>query len=153
MELFAETVKADFASVWQKVAEPLFEKHDSLYDAFQDILIKGDSVLPEIPKKWVAPLKEMIEKNFELPEKTVKGKISVSVSGADGVEFVKKALLAGQKKGKKKVELIYEGSGKYLIKATSTDYKSAEKLLKNVSDEISSEIKTTNGKFEFEKGN
>jgi len=153
MELFAKTIKTDFDSVWETIAEPLLEKQDSLYDAFQEILLQGDSVLPEMPKPWVVHFKEMLEKNFELPEKTVKGKISISVPGADGVEFIKKALLAGQKKGGKKVEIIYEGSGKYLIKAPSTDYKSAEKLLKTVSDEISSLIKSANGKFEFEKGN
>jgi len=153
MELFAKTIKTDFDLVWETIAEPLLEKHDSLYEAFQEILLQGDSTIPEMPKPWVVHFKEMLEKNFELPEKTVKGKISISVPGANGVEFIKKALLAGQKKGGKKVEIIYEGSGKYLIKAPSTDYKSAEKLLKTVSDEISSLIKSANGKFEFEKGN
>ena len=152
MELFAKTIKTDFDSVWQEIAEPLLEKHESLYDAFQAILLQGDSAIPKIPQKWLGPFKEMIEKNFELPEKTVKGNIVISVPGANGVDSIKKALLAGQKKGGKKVEIIYEGSGKYLIKAPSNDYKSAEKLLKTVSDEISSLIKSANGNFEFEKG-
>jgi len=38
-----------------------------------------------------------------------------------------------------------------LLKATSTDYKSAEKILKEVSDEIISATESSGGKAEFVK--
>ncbi|MCR4369113.1 MAG: translation initiation factor IF-2 subunit alpha [archaeon] len=151
VELLAENTKTDFDTAWAEVAEPLLERHDSLYDAFQLILVKGDDALEGIPKKWVAPLKELVEKNIELPEKSVRGRLVLNMPGPSGVESVKLALEAGQKKGGKRVEIFYEGSGKYAVKVSSADYKSAEKLLKDVSDEIASSAKSLGGKTEFEK--
>ena len=150
IELLATQEKQKPEQAWAEVAEPLLGKYDSLYDAFQAILA-DDSVLLLVPKKWAGSLKEIVEKNYELPEKTVKGQITVSVPGPEGVESLKKALLAGKKKGGKSVEIFYEGSGRYDIRATSTDYKRAEKLLKNVSDEIISQASSMGGKASFEK--
>ncbi len=151
IELLAQKEGVSQEDAWAQVAEPMLEKHDSLYKAFQDILMNGESAIPEMPKKWVAPLMELVQSNFEIPEKTVRGRVFVSVAGPVGVEGVKKALQAGEKKGGKNVEIFYEGSGKYAVKATSTDYKSAEKLLKSVSDEIISVASAEGGKAEFEK--
>ncbi len=150
IELLGEQLKQVPQVAWAEVAEPLLEKYDSLYDAFQAILV-DDSLLSLVPKKWAEPLKEMVAKNYELPEKTVKGQMAVSVPGPNGVESLKKALLAGKKKGGKNVEIFYEGSGKYDIRATSTDYKKAEKLLKSITDEIISQAASAGGKAEFEK--
>ncbi|HLC92651.1 MAG TPA: translation initiation factor IF-2 subunit alpha [archaeon] len=151
IELLAQKVGAKPEEAWAEVAEPLLEKYDSLFDAFQALLITGESTLPEMAKKWVAPLVELVGSNFEVPEKTVRGRLSINVPGAGGVESLKKALLAGEKKGGKHIEIFYEGSGKYAIKATSIDYKSADKLLGAVSDEIISVASSEGGKAEFEK--
>ncbi len=150
IELLAAQVKVAPEVAISEVAEPLLEKYDTLYDAFQAILVDG-SLLSLVPKKWADPLKEMVAKNYELPEKTVKGQMVVCVPGPGGVESLKKALLAGKKKGGKNVEIFYEGSGRYDIRATSTDYKSAEKLLSGVSGEIIAQAVSAGGKAEFEK--
>ncbi|MCR4335667.1 MAG: S1 RNA-binding domain-containing protein [archaeon] len=151
LELLAKDAKVDSQVAWNEIAEPLLEKYDTLYDAFQAILANGDSILEKVPKKWAKPLLEMIEKNFELPTKTVRGKVILSIPGYEGIESVKKVLLQGQKKGGKKVEIFYLGSGNYSVKATSVDYKSAEKILKDVSDEIVSSTKSFGGNAEFVK--
>jgi len=151
IELLAKDAKVDAEVAWNEVAEPLLEQYDTLYDAFQAILVNGDSVLEKVPKKWVKSVTEMVEKNFELPTKTVCGKVTLSMPGSEGIESVKKALLQGQKKGGKRVEILYVGSGKYSLKATSIDYKSAEKLLKEVSDEIVSATESLGGNAEFVK--
>lgn len=150
LEMLAAQVKEKPGAAWKEVAEPLLENYESLYDAFQAILA-DESVLSLVPKKWVASLKEIVEKNYELPEKTVRGEVTVLVPGSSGVESLKKALVAGQKKGGKHVQIFYEGSGKYDVRATSTDYKKADKLLKFVSDEIISQATSFGGKASFEK--
>ena len=151
VELLAKNVKEDPDQAWEEVAEPLLETYDSLYDAFQKILLDGESACTGVPKKWIKPLLEMVEKNFELPSKSVKGKIFLTIPGSNGVESVKKSLIAGQKISPKKVQIIYDGSGNYSLKATSTDYKSAEKILREVSNEILEQAKSFGGKAEFEK--
>ena len=151
IELLAQKVGAKNEEAWAEVAEPLLEKYDSLFDAFQALLVNGESALPPIPKKWVAQLVELVGSNFELPEKNVRGRVSISVPGPNGVEGLRKALLAGEKKGGKNAEIFYEGSGKYAIKVTSADYKSADKLLAAISGEIISTAASAGGKAEFEK--
>lgn len=151
IELLAKNIKEDPENAWDEIAEPLLEKYDTLYDAFQKILIEGESAAEVVPKKWVKPLMELVEKNFEMPSKSVKGKIFITIPGSNGVDPLKESLLAGQKKGGKKIEIIYDGSGNYSLKATSIDYKSAEKILKGVSDEITSVAEKKGGKVEFEK--
>ncbi|HZX19842.1 MAG TPA: S1 RNA-binding domain-containing protein [archaeon] len=151
IELLANDAKTDFDVAWQEVAEPLIEAHESLYNAFQQILIKGEDAAKAVPKKWVSPLMHMVEKNFEIPVKSVRGKIFLTMPSSVGVDGLKDALISGQKKGGKNIEIHYEGSGNYSVKATSVDYKSAEKILKNVGDEIISFAHKLGGKAEFTK--
>ena len=151
IELLSQKVGAKPEEAWAEVAGPLLEKYDSLFEAFQTLLIKGESTLPPIDKKWVAPLIELVGSNFEIPSKTVRGRITISVPGDDGVEGLRRALIAGEKKGGKNIEIFYEGSGKFAIKATSLDYKAADKLLAAVSDEIISVASSAGGSAEYEK--
>ncbi len=151
IDLLAQKAGAKPEEAWAEVAEPLLEKYDSLFDAFQSLLLNGTDSLPAIPKKWDGSLVELVGSNFEVPEKTVRGRISINVPGSAGVDGLKKALLAGEKKGGKNTEIFYEGSGKYAIKATSVDYKSADKLLAAVSGEIISVASSVGGKAEYEK--
>ncbi|MEM4256932.1 MAG: S1 RNA-binding domain-containing protein, partial [Candidatus Diapherotrites archaeon] len=136
IEMLAEKLNEPYNKAWDEVAEPLLNKFDNLYQGFQAVLIKPEQVNQIIPKKWLEPLKEIVEKNIEMPKKMVKGRIFVYFPGQKGVETLKKTLQAGLKKGGKNVEMLYEGSGKYLIKSTSIDYKNAEKILNTVATEI-----------------
>src|SRR3989344_5247006 len=112
IELLAQKLNEPAAVAWSEVADQLLEKYDSLYDAFQQILVKGEDAASVVPKRWVKPLMELVESNFEMPEKSVRGRIFISVPGANGVEGVKSSLVAGQKKAAKNAEIFYEGSGK-----------------------------------------
>jgi translation initiation factor 2 subunit 1 len=151
IELLAQNEGVDFEIAWNEVAEPLLEEYDSLYDAFQKILLDPEKCLSKIPEKWVAPLKEIVEKNIEVPVKTVKGNIVVFVPGPSGVESLKSVLGEAEKRAKGKVKMSYQGSGKFQLKANSSDYKSAERLLKDFSDDLISSVKGVGGKAEFEK--
>ncbi|VVB99211.1 Translation initiation factor 2 subunit alpha [uncultured archaeon] len=148
IELLAGQIKEAPEVAMKEVAEPLLQHYDSLYDAFLAILA-DESLLSLVPKKWASHLKEIVSKNYELPRKTVRGQITISIPGPEGVEHLRKALQAGQKKGGKSAEVFYDGSGKYDLRVTSSDYKSAEKLLKSVSDEIASQASSSGGKAEF----
>ncbi len=151
LELLAEKQGVSFDVVWSEVAEPLLQNYDSLFDAFQAVLLKGGSAVSVVPKKWVGKLVELVRSNYSLPVKVVRGKVSVFVPGSNGVELVKKALSAGEKVGGSNVSVFYEGSGVFGIRVSSSDYKSAEKLLKSVSDTIVSSVSSFGGKAVFER--
>ncbi len=151
IELLAEKFHEPGSKAWDEVAEPLLAKYDNLYQAFEAVLTKPEQVQEIIPKKWFEPLKEIVEKNIEVPQKTVKGRLLVCIPGSQGVVMLKKALESGLKKGGKGVDIIYEGSGKYLLKSTSSDYKSAEKKLNTVVKEICESATAFGGKSEYQK--
>ncbi|MFH1256077.1 MAG: S1 RNA-binding domain-containing protein [Candidatus Diapherotrites archaeon] len=152
IELLAKEEKVPLEKAWAEIAEPLLEKYDSLYDAFQAIALDGEKAAEGVSKEWLNPLMELVEKNVETPKKTVKGTLTVYSNASNGVELVKKALLAGRAAaGKAEIDLVYAGSGKFQVKASAPDYKAAEKILKSISDAAIDSIKHSKGFGEFEK--
>jgi translation initiation factor 2 subunit 1 len=152
LELVAKKTKSDSEKAWDEITTPLMEKYDSLYKGLQEILIKGDDVLNLVPSKYRKELKEVVEKNIELPKKTVKGTLKISSGASDGMEKVKKALVEAKNAGKKgNAEIIYVGSGCYGLSVSAPDYKSAEKILKLVTDKAIQSIEAVGGKGEFTK--
>lgn len=154
IELLAKQCKSDFDAAWEEVAMPLLEKYDSVFEGFQELLIKRDEVLRLVPKKWHAQLLELVEKNIEVPKKIVKGVLSLSSSAPDGVELVKTALVSAKKEANDAdADIYYFGGGKYMIKVVSFDYKVAERVLRQVSEAAIESIEAVKGKGSFEKLN
>ena len=151
LELLAEDMKEKHEVAWAEVAEPLLKHYDSLYEAFNAIRLNGESEAKGVSNKWLKPLVEMVEKNFELPIKTVKAKVLISVPDSGGIEVIKKTLNDVQKKAGSALEIFYEGSGIYSMKVSAPDYKSAEKNLKEIYEGLNSIIVSSNGKTEFER--
>ena len=150
IDILAKSQKISFEDAWKEVALPLLEKTDSLYDAFQAIRLEEHDLLLGIPKKWHAPLLELIEKNIEIPQKEVKGTLSLSSKEANGVELIRSALQSAQKAAKDaKVQIYYVGGGKYMVQVSSFDYKIAEKVLKQVGDAATDSMKAAKGQASF----
>jgi len=155
IELIANQGKVSFDVAWKEIAEPLLEEYESLYDAFQGILLKDPAVLKKVDKKWHKILIETVEKNIDIPTKTVKGLLSLTSTASNGVEIVKSALAQAEKYSNHdaEIDLSYVGSGKYMLKVTSFDYKVAEKVLREVSENAVESMRAAKGKANFEKIN
>ena len=148
LEVFAKQRKQDPETVWNDVAEPLFKKFDSLYEAFQAIALNGEKELNDVPKKYHKALLELVEKNIVIPKKTVKGVLSISSTASNAVELIKKALVDARKSTKDAgIQIYYLGSGK----VTSLDYRVSERVLKFVSDNVLSAVFSFKGKGDFKK--
>ena len=88
----------------------------------------------------------MVEKNIEVPTKTVKGVLTLSSSAYNGVELIKSALMQAQSVSKDaEIDIYYVGSGKYMVKVSSFDYKVAERVLKQVGETAIDSIKAAKG--------
>ncbi|MDO8626859.1 MAG: S1 RNA-binding domain-containing protein [Candidatus Diapherotrites archaeon] len=148
LELLAEEKKKTFEDVWKEVVEPLQENYDYLYQAFEAIAIDGEKACLGVPKAWIPSLVKMVQKNVSVPHKTVKAVIEIHSTAPEGAELVKAALISAQKLGKN-IEMIYEGSGKFLVKSTESDFKKAEKKLREVCEKAVEEIKSKKGFGEF----
>ena len=152
IETLAERKKSSFDDAWDEVAEPLIKKHGSLVEALQKISLEGKQAAEGVPENWLPFVLEMVDKSVTVPSKTVKGVFSISVPGSEGVEVIKQALSKGASKpGETEIDILYLGSGKYLLKSTSHDFKIAEKAMESASASVIKFIESNGGKASFER--
>ena len=137
----------------EKIEEAIYAKYDSIYDAFLDIARKGESVLNElkISKKIATAIKDVCEK-IRLPSVEIRGILELTNNQPDGVEVIKKILLDVIKKEKESnVQITYLGAPKYRISVSAQDFKSAERSLKPIIEEIQKSIEKKKGSFKFSR--
>jgi translation initiation factor 2 subunit 1 len=151
IELFAEKEKLNFDDAWEGTARPLLNEYDSLMEAFQQIALHGEPAAKGVDQKWLSGFVEIVQKNTAVPEKTVEGILSLHSLDPNGVELVKKAVGKASHSGGKKVKIFYAGSGKYVVRATSSDFKSAEKILDKAGSEAVKEMLACGGQAEFKR--
>ena len=133
----------------EKLEDNIYSKFDSVYDAFISIGRNGiDSVKELKLAKKTATVIEDICSKIKLPSVEIRGIMEITNSKSDGVEIIKKALLDVIKKDST-IDITYLGAPKYRLSITSEDFKSAEKLLKPIIEEIETSIVKKKGSFKF----
>ena len=74
--------------------------------------------------------------------------MEITNNQSNGVEIIKKTLLDIIKKDYT-IDITYLGAPKYRLSINSEDFKSAEKLLKPIIEEIETSIEKKKGSFKF----
>jgi len=133
----------------EKIEDKIYTKFDSVYDAFMEIARNGIDVIKELKlaKKTTAAVEEICSK-IKLPSVEIRGIMEITNNKSDGVEIIKKTLLDVIKKDST-MDITYLGAPKYRISITSEDFKSAEKSLKPIIEEIQTNIEKKKGLFKF----
>ena len=135
----------------EKLEDLIFGKYESVFDAFIDIARNGiDSVKElKLTKKISKPLEEICSK-LKLPSVEIRGIMEITNSNSDGIEIIKNNLLQIMKKNSK-IDITYLGAPKYRLSVIAEDFKTAEKILKPIVDEIESSITKKKGTFKFSR--
>ena len=133
----------------EKIEDKIYTKFDSVYDAFMEIARNGIDIIKELKlaKKTTAAVEEICSK-IKLPSVEIRGIMEITNNKSDGVEIIKKTLLDVIKKDST-MDITYLGAPKYRISITSEDFKSAEKSLKPIIEEIQTNIEKKKGLFKF----
>ena len=133
----------------EKIEDKIYTKFDSVYDAFMEIARNGIDIIKELKlaKKTTAAVEEICSK-IKLPSVEIRGIMEITNNKSDGVEIIKKTLLDVIKKDSA-MDITYLGAPKYRISITSEDFKSAEKSLKPIIEEIQTNIEKKKGSFKF----
>ena len=133
----------------EKIEDKIYTKFDSVYDAFMEIARNGIDVIKELKlaKKTTNVIEEICSK-IKLPSVEIRGIMEITNTKSDGVEIIKKTLLDVIKKDST-MDITYLGAPKYRISITSEDFKSAEKSLKPIIEEIQTNIEKKKGIFKF----
>ena len=133
----------------EKIEDKIYTKFDSVYDAFMEIARNGIVAVKELKftKKTSTTIEEICSK-IKLPSVEIRGIMEITNNKSDGVEIIKKTLLDVIKKDST-LDITYLGAPKYRIAITSEDFKSAEKSLKPIIQEIQTNIEKKKGSFKF----
>ena len=133
----------------EKIEDKIYTKFDSVYDAFMEIARNGIVAVKELKftKKTSTTIEEICSK-IKLPSVEIRGIMEITNNKSDGVEIIKKTLLDVIKKDST-LDITYLGAPKYRISITSEDFKSAEKSLKPIIQEIQTNIEKKKGSFKF----
>ena len=133
----------------EKIEDKIYTKFDSVYDAFMEIARNGIITIKELKlaKKTTTAIEDICSK-IKLPSVEIRGIMEIANNKSDGVEIIKKTLLDIIKKDST-LDITYLGAPKYRISITSEDFKSAEKTLKPIIQEIQTNIEKKKGVFKF----
>ena len=138
--------------LYKEITSKLFKEYSHLHLCFWEVVDgTADLVKLGLPKKLADELKAAILDKFKPNKVTLKGEVTLTTYASDGVEKIKKTLLAIEKVSDT-ITLFYLGAGRYRILVEDFDYKPAEKNLKKVQDLLSKfEDKVSVASFEREK--
>ena len=134
----------------------LTESYATLYGAFEEAA-KNPESLKEIGFEgdWVAPFIEMAVKNIIPDTVEIRGKFTLNVEQAEGIEVIKSALLAAEDVSDEESELIvtchYDGAPSYRIDLKAPDFKTAEDGWTNATNACLEIIYTAGGTAEAER--
>jgi len=149
IEFVAKKLKKDVNDVYKEVSDKVFKRYDLLYPCFEDISEKRISLEEmDIPKKLAEELKEVIKQKIKPVEVNIKGNIKLVSYAPDGVEIIKDSIKKGIGKN---IKILYVGGGKYNIKVKASDYKAAEKILKDSTEAIIQYAEKNDVKASFER--
>ncbi len=135
----------------EKLEEGLYSKYDSIYDAFLDVARNDTSILDDLKlNKKVLDAIDFVSSKIRLPSVEIRGILELTSNKSDGVEIIKNSLLDVVKKGKdSSIEITYLGAPKYRLSVTAQDFKSAEKTMKPILEQIQHSIEKKKGTFKF----
>ena len=149
IEFAAKKLKKDVKDVYKEVSDKILKKYDLLYPCFEDVAEKKVTLEEmDIPKELAKELKEIIDQKIRPSEVNIKGNIKLVSYATNGVEIIKEALKKGMNKN---IKISYVGGGKYSIKVKAPDYKTAEKILKDSTESITSYAKKNDVEASFER--
>jgi len=134
----------------EKLEDKIFSKYDSVYDGVVDIATNGIKVFGDLklPKKTLDVIEEVSMK-IKLPSVEIRGILELVDNSSNGVETIKNSLQGFEKTNQDNVKILYIGAPKYRISVTASDFKSAEKTLKPILEDIQKNIEKNKGSFKF----
>ena len=133
----------------ERLEDSIYSKFDSIYDAFISIGRNGIGSVAEleIPADTSKVIEDICSK-IKLPSVEIRGIMEITNNKPNGVDIIRKVLLDVLAKHTT-VDITYLGAPKYRLSITSEDFKSAEKLLKPIVEEIDRSIQKNKGSFRF----
>jgi translation initiation factor 2 subunit 1 len=139
---------------FKEFADRLIEKYDSLYGAFEEAAYDIETLKKDGFKgEWLNDFEEIAKSNISIPFVEINGYVDITSWKPDGVNYIIKALIEGQKTeyDDVKIHIKYIAAPKYMITVKAPDYKIAEDELKKAVERVEESIKSSDGVCVFHR--
>ncbi|MBN2101585.1 MAG: hypothetical protein JW716_01800 [Candidatus Aenigmarchaeota archaeon] len=149
LEILAKNMHIDFEKIQDNIGYPLQESFGSVSKAL-DIAFKNEDLFrkrSELEKKWSDAVIDLVKRNYSEKVYILKSELNLITYKEEGVEIIKKVLLASQKSG---FEVKYISAPKYTISKSGKNFKEIQSSLEAESQRISKEIEKNQGVASFE---
>lgn len=148
LALAAERMKKTPEEAYKVAGQPMEQNYADMLEALEEAKEKGPKVLTSIgvPKKWADILHELAKAHVIVREVNVETTIELTCKGPEGVEGIRKALLAAQEiVAPAGGEVFLEGAPRYRIRVSGKNYKQADQLLEKAIETSLKIIKSCDG--------
>ena len=134
----------------EKLEDKILSRYDSVYDGAVDILTNGIKAFNDLklPKKTLDIIEEVSTK-IKLPSVEIRGILELTDNSSNGIENIRNSLQSFEKADQNGIKILYIGAPRYRISVTASDFKSAEKTLKPILEDIQKNIEKNKGSFKF----
>ena len=134
----------------EKLEDKIFSKYDAVYDGIVDVARNGIKVFVDLklPKKTLDVI-EAVSTKIKLPSVEIRGILELTDRSSNGVENIRNSLQSFEKTDQNAIKILYIGAPRYRISVTAPDFKSAEKTLKPILEDIEKNIGKNKGSFKF----
>lgn len=136
----------------KSLKQKLEEKFGTLYAALEAAAKGGEKALEPagLAEKTAKAVAEVASEKIVPPRYEVGALVEVSSRSPEGIEQVKKTLIAASTAQSAEVHITYAGAPRYRVRITADDYKQAEKALDAVLDNIKDGV-GKHGAFSFKR--
>lgn len=150
IEFVAKNLNKDVKELYKEVSEKILAKYDSLYGCFQEV-VSNEGLLEKLglEKGLADDLEEAIKQRIKEAKVKIEGRLKLVSYEPNGIEIIKEALKKAEDIGKDNFIVKYLGGGSYGVEVEAEDFKEAEKILKNATEETLKFIKDKKGEAEF----
>lgn len=151
IEFLSKELNIDIEELYKKL-EPLSDKFGSIYTGMEEISRENETLKNlnlSLEEKTKEKLLRLINENIKPGTVKITGFLSLKNYEGNGVEIIKEGLKKAVIPDKTKVTYIAAGS--YKIDTFSDNYKSAEKILKEITQNVSDYAKENKCEFEFHR--
>ncbi|NMG83363.1 MAG: translation initiation factor IF-2 subunit alpha [Methanosarcinales archaeon] len=139
----------------ETLIKTLYDAFDTVYASFEDVRANGTSALitEGIDETVANFMAKLANENLKIPSVDISGFVDITCSALDGVEVIKKSLLAGKKVKTEDatIDISYVGAPRYRIHIIAPDYKIAESMLKKSSEHILKSVQKAGGTATFHR--
>lgn len=140
----------------EDLEETLAEHFGDVLRAFEEAALRGGEALADVPvpEKWKEAIVSVARKYIEIPRKTVRAVLEITVPGPRGIDVIREALISARELAKQEAHTearIYtQGAPTYVVEITSHDYKTANRVLDHVCRHVVETVKKAGGEASFE---